>query len=475
MAKETQGDKDKRLLAMLLKNVREETLRQWTEVYAAENAEFCQKTLEYLRQHCMPEMGEPDEWREKVDAIFSAECTHYHHRYSYDGTDWEKIGEEMENLFDLLSVMDEKQAFRIIHAVVSEFYRQADEESDDDFLDEGYACLLEASEKGKELLLKVLRCYDVPQEWKREVVEDMDDIRELSVYTQDEYFGLDGFAHQLSLALLPDDEAVVRLDDLIAEEPEWSAYPYIMEKERLLRKLGREEEADQFLQQYRRLPEVREVCVERLMAAGRYEEGMALIAEGLSIKEEGWEIHRVSREIWLKLQCRYAEEYNDIPRLIEGYRTLFTERGGDKELYRRLKALVPTEQWKSLVSDLLTETHRCRWFHHEILADICVEEGLYERIADFLPSGDVSRLPFISRYVRQMPQPAALLKLFPRTARSYAQTQKERTYYTILAESLKSIRSVEGGCAISDKLVAEFREQYRRRSAMMQELDKCGL
>lgn len=73
MAKETQGDKDKRLLAMLLKNVREETLRQWTEVYAAENAEFCQKTLAHLRERCMPKMGEPDEWREKVDAIFAAE------------------------------------------------------------------------------------------------------------------------------------------------------------------------------------------------------------------------------------------------------------------------------------------------------------------------------------------------------------------------------------------------------------------
>lgn len=74
-----------------------------------------------------------------------------------------------------------------------------------------------------------------------------------------------------------------------------------------------------------------------------------------------------------------------------------------------------------------------------------------------------------------MPQPAALLNIFPRVARSYAKTQMERTYYAILAESLKNIRGTEGGQAISEKLVAEFRAQYRRRSAMMQEPDKCGL
>lgn len=78
----------------------------------------------------------------------------------------------------------------------------------------------------------------------------MDDIRQLSMYCYEDYFGMEGFSALLSLVLLPEAEAVARLDEMIAKEPAWSAYPYIMEKERLLRKLGRTEEAEQLVAQH---------------------------------------------------------------------------------------------------------------------------------------------------------------------------------------------------------------------------------
>lgn len=468
MAKETQGDKDKRLLAMLLKNVREETLRQWTEVYAAENAEFCQKTLAYLRQHCMPEMGEPDEWREKVDEIFEAERPGHRYRYSSVQPDWEKIGAEMEKLFDLLSLMEGKESFRIIHAAVSEFFRQVDDKYTDDFLYEGSACVADAEAKGEELLLKALRSDEASLEWKREVLEDMEEISEFAMFCEGDYFAMESFLEQVALVVLPDTEALERLEEKIAEEPAWSATPYLLEKERLLRKMGRAEEAEQFLLRHLDDSAMRQERVERLMAAGRYEEGMALIEEMLPPKSG-------SHTTWLHLQCRYAEEYKDIPRLLKGYRTLFWEYRGDVESYRRLKQLLPREQWDATLTEMLDEVRREQGLNCHALADICVEERLYGRIPDFLPPDEAERMRFICRYAPLMPQPAALMKIFPRASRAYAKTKPDRVHYTILAECLKNIRSVEGGRDISEKLVAEFREQYRRRSAMMQELDKCGL
>lgn len=466
--KEPNGDMEKRMLTVLLKAANGEILRQWTETYAAENPIFCRETLDYLRQRCLPPLKAPDDWRDKVDRIFESECTHFRHRYSFEGTDWEKIGADMENLFDLLSLMDEKEAFLIIHAVVSEFFRQVDEEYNDDFLYDGCACVTDAAEKGKELLLNALRSEDVPQEWKRTVLEDMDDVSKLAMYCDGDYFGMEAYSLQLSLVLLSEAEAVARLGKMIAEEPEWAAYPFIIEKERLLRKMGRDEEAEQLLLQHLDTPSIRQRRVEMLMASGRYDEGMNLIEEVLNPLSG----HYVT---WLQLQCRYAEEHNDLPRLITCYKNLFVEQGGDVDIYHRLKTLVPSEEWSSLLADMLDEVRRSRRFNREAVADICVEERLFGRIADFLPSHDVERLPFISRYAPLMPQPAPLLKIFPCVARAYAKMQTERTFYAILAECLKKIRAVEGGRTISDKLVAEFREQYRRRSAMMQELDKCGL
>lgn len=250
MTKETSGDTENRMLAVLLKAADGETLRQWTETYAAENPSFCRATIAQLRERCMPKEDTREAWQEKIEEIFSAECIHYRHRYSFEGTDWEKIGNEMENLFDFLSLMDVKEAVSPIHAAVSAFFRQVEAEYNDYFLENAYACVVDAGEKGKELLLNVLRSDEVPQERKREILKDLDDIRQLSMYCYEDYFGMEGFSALLSLVLLPEAEAVARLDEMIAKEPAWAAYPYIMEKERLLRKLGRTEEAEQLVAQH---------------------------------------------------------------------------------------------------------------------------------------------------------------------------------------------------------------------------------
>lgn len=225
MTKETSGDTENRMLAVLLKAADGETLRHWTETYAAENPSFCRATIAQLRERCMPKMDTPEAWQEK-------------------------IGDDMENLFEFLSLMDVKEAVSPIHAAVSAFFRQVEAEYNDYFLENAYACVVDAGEKGKELLLNVLRSDEVPQERKREILKDMDDIRQLSMYCYEDYFGMEGFSSLLSLVLLPEAEAVARLDEMIAKEPAWAAYPYIMEKERLLRKLGRTEEAKQLVAQH---------------------------------------------------------------------------------------------------------------------------------------------------------------------------------------------------------------------------------
>lgn len=190
----------------------------------------------------MPEMMGPDAWREKVDEIFEAECTQHWHRYSRVNKDWHKIATDMEKLFDWLAVMEVKESFRIIHAAVTEFYGQMDWDDMRHYHDDAAACLMDASMKGQDLLLKVMRSDDVPLDWKRTVPENIEEIRELAQCIPDEYFGLEAFIAQLEVALLPDAEAVARLDELIAEEPAWAAEPYRSEKSRLLRKMGREEE-----------------------------------------------------------------------------------------------------------------------------------------------------------------------------------------------------------------------------------------
>lgn len=233
MAKETKGDSEKRLLAMMLKSVDGET-------HAAEDEFFCRKSFEYLQEQCLPEMGEPDAWREKVDEIFEAERPG--HRYSRVNKDWHKIATDMENLFDLLAVMEVKESFRVIHAAVTEFFGQMDWDDMRHDHDDAAACLMDASMKGQDLLLKAMRSDDVPLDWKRTVPENIEEIRALIDCIPDEYFGLESFIAQLEMTLLPDEEAVARLDDLIAKEPAWAAEPYLTEKSRLLRKMGREEE-----------------------------------------------------------------------------------------------------------------------------------------------------------------------------------------------------------------------------------------
>lgn len=467
MAKRTTDNTETRLLAMLLKTADVETLRQCVQGYAEKDAAFGAYALKCLSKSALPESVTPEAYRETVQGIFGAECVKYGHRYSYEGKDWVKIGAEMETLFDIFALNLEGEEGLCAGAAVLEFYRLIVEEGDGDMDDEGVYDLSVVAEKGKAILLTLLQDEGTPKPWKRAVVSELDKLSASDDWGAFDYLPLD-IVEEAPLYALTQAELEQRLDAQIAAASEYQLAGLLLKKCDMLRKTERSAEAVELMNRHLDLADIRRRRVEELMAEGQYEEGMALIEAAMTPDPRG-------NGMWLDLQSRYAAKHGDKPRAISADRRLFLMAGGSVPYYRQLKKRVPAEEWGDFVKQLIADARRERWANAASLAEICIAEGFFRQVDEMLPQHLEPSLDYICRFAPKVPEPNTLIMAFAAAARRYAQQMVGRDYYVQLGKWLKKIRSTKGGQDVVDALVAEFRATYRRRSAMMQELDKCGL
>ena len=68
--------------------------------------------------------------------------------------------------------------------------------------------------------------------------------------------------------------------------------------------------------------------------------------------------------------------------------------------------------------------------------------------------------------------PEKILKRYEEVVRKKAAYTSDRSVYQEIADLLKRMQCYPGGEDLVQTLIAEFRSAYRRRPAMMQELDR---
>lgn len=223
-----------------------------------------------------------------------------------------------------------------------------------------------------------------------------------------------------------------------------------------------QEAVDDYCKKYIRLSGIRTYYVDECIKMKRYEEAIQILEEGKRVDSSyGGLVLAYSnklKEIYADTQQR--EKYKD-----ELWRIVLEYDIGDLDTYKELKTYYTAREWEEKREIIFNRTDS------RSIDVLYAYDGLYDRLLKF--ALDAQGLYYILKYedVLKDLAPEEILKRYELIVRNKAADVSSRAVYQEIAGLLKRMQRYPGGKALVQTLIAEFRTAYRRRPAMIQELD----
>ena len=175
----------------------------------------------------------------------------------------------------------------------------------------------------------------------------------------------------------------------------------------------------------------------------------------------------IARECCEKLKDLYKKTGNQERYLQMLWDLALTIHVDNIALYRELKSQYSPEEWQELREKILTS-----WGTNPYAGQLYAEEKLYDRLLRHIQSH--CRLSEIQQYeaILKAKYPAELLRLYENIVTDIAVQGLGRPSYVKIVRILRKMKNLPGGPLFVRALVSQWRQQYKRRRAMMEELDK---
>ena len=224
-----------------------------------------------------------------------------------------------------------------------------------------------------------------------------------------------------------------------------------------------EEEKMSFCQEYWLYPYIRKWFVEKCIEQENYDEAINALKDGIILdKDSLWAVNKHKKK--LKDLYKITENYDEYIKLLK--EIVLSEGGSDFDSYKELKSLYAQDEWIKIREDILSQVP---------VQDIDVlynEEKLYTKLIECVVQG--RGLGLVKEYQK------SLLKYYPKQIfdkyvselTHQAQWANNRNMYKALVDELRELKSLPQGKEVADRLASEWKVEYKRRKAMMQELDK---
>ena len=157
------------------------------------------------------------------------------------------------------------------------------------------------------------------------------------------------------------------------------------------------------------------------------------------------------------------EDYQDIM-----WRIVTRIKPGDLPLFREFKAQFKAEEWPEVREKVFNSLSK----HHSSLMELYLEEGLPERLMkEVLSTGGIHSARLYKNELLPL-YPDKYLEIYTKEAEQSASYVSNRQHYRELADILLEIRQLPGGQQRSSEIEQHWREIYRNRRAMMDELNQ---
>lgn len=396
---------------------------------------------------------------------------------SYEVTDWEatfneanKIIEEGKKLLDLGNADAAATiAMEFIRQLCDNFDENEIDPYEDENIDGHYEC-----EQAENLLLNAISHPAISKDLKKHIVEKVKDLsnRDLADY---DLIDLNDLKLEVTRRALSDEEGLRLLDEQIqSQKDDYNLHVYVERKIALLRQMGKDADADKEEQKYIRLPEIRKIVVDRLVEQKQYDKAAEYAKAGIgldSVRGVRW-----ADTMWTKRLLEIYELQGNKPGQIKAARDLFVSSLGDAKYYHKLKALIPKDEWKQWLEQLIADTpfSKVGGFGVSNLADIYVEEKEMEKLYEFIKANSKYNTDALDHYAHYTDSShhEELLSMYVELLKKDASGKADVDKYPPIAASMECMQKLKGGKAAAHQLAVFFREVYRRRPSMMAAIKK---
>ena len=236
---------------------------------------------------------------------------------------------------------------------------------------------------------------------------------------------------------------------------------------RLMQELNySKQEIREYRQKYRNFSEIRKMEIQEYLSGGKYEEAIAVLKESKSLDaDKAGVVAEYSQQliqIYEKrnMQKEYAQELE--------YQ-VFECMQRDLEYIAKLKKLYSETEWEEQRERFL-QGKISSWIRYEFL----VEEELFEELLrEIQKNQSVYALDQYEKVLKKH-LPNEVRDIYVQYVKKGAIQTADRKAYKYLMSYLKKITKYPNGKKIAQDIAESWRQDYKRRPAMMDELRKAG-
>lgn len=223
-----------------------------------------------------------------------------------------------------------------------------------------------------------------------------------------------------------------------------------------------EKELRKACKEYWDLSEVRRFYIDFCMENENYKEALEVLDESI-VLDEG--LHGLIRDYCiLKKDIYYMT--GDMYKYIEQLEELLTKhRACELEYYKELKSQYSEEEWLVKREDIIKKLQ-----NENFISEIYEEEKLYDRLLKFVSSE--GRFYYLERYLYILKKhyPKEVLHMYEKELESMVEYAGDRKKYGRIANMLRTMKKIEGGDMIVERIIDEWREKYKKRRALLEEI-----
>lgn len=256
------------------------------------------------------------------------------------------------------------------------------------------------------------------------------------------------------------------LDSAIGKtSSEYELVSLLKQKAWLLKSLGKMAEYADLMNENLQHSEFRKIKLDELLEQQQYNDAEKLVEEGIRISEE--QKHSGTTRHWKEQLLEIYRKTNQKDKYLVLLRELFY--ASNRQYYPLLKQTIGPEKWPEELARIITTLKKSR-MDWNFLYELYAAELMLPELLQLITQHAEFRL--IKTYEPYLLSnfPAEIIKLYEQVCLNYAFRANSRGDYHELASMLKHVQKLDGGNQIVTKLLTSFREIYKRRPAMMDEL-----
>lgn len=219
-----------------------------------------------------------------------------------------------------------------------------------------------------------------------------------------------------------------------------------------------------FIQEHLYLPVIREIYIEECIKHGQYEKAINLLEEGkiTEVTSPG-----IVHEYSLKLKNLYKQLNYNLRYKNELWQLLLSH--GDLTVYEELKTQYTSEEWPDKQNIIFKTLEERPYSGIDLLYR---SEGLYDKLLQLAVRQNDTWM--LEKYKKELLKrfPEAVLDKYVENIEAMAFGASNRKRYWSVVTELKAIKKMPGGAQIANDIAKSWKETYKNRPAMMDELKR---